>query len=186
MQEATAHRCIPIILKPCPSCGETLTTPEFCEHCGENITPEHVCKPKPLAHTCSTHETASRCLNCGEVIPAAQYCPTCGEKLEAVHQCATSGVPTVRRAQPVHVCRAQPLPRCDRCGALLPPLKYCELCGMDITAQHTCQTSVLAHACAPYLLMPRPCPRCGEVLPARTHCTQCGKEITAEHVCQNA
>ena len=183
MQEATAHRCIPVSLKPCPMCGEKLAAPQFCEHCGENITPQHVCKPKPLAHNCSTVEPPTRCLTCGEVIPAARYCITCRELLPAFHQCVTSGVPTVRRSPPVHVCRAQPLPRCDRCGALLPPQTFCERCGMEITVQHTCKTLTQNHTCAPYLLIPRLCPRCGETLPARSHCTQCGKEITAEHTC---
>ena len=186
MLDTATHRCIPIVLKPCSMCGEPLAALVFCENCGENITAQHVCNPEPLAHTCTPHETASRCLKCGDVIPAARFCVTCGERLEAFHQCASSGLPVVLRAPPIHVCRAQPLPHCDQCGALVPPLTYCEICGMDITAQHVCQSRAQAHTCAPSLLMPRPCPRCGETLPARTHCNQCGKEITATHVCAKA
>ncbi len=186
MEKTAIHQCLPIPSQICQTCGEALPSPAFCECCGEDVSPAHVCLPRPLPHYCASKPTSTRCLICGEELPQAHFCPTCGERLEAIHHCAQAATPQVRRADPVHVCRALSLQYCGKCGGLMPALKFCETCGMDISLQHACPPQTEPHVCAPYLMIPRSCPRCGETMPTLQHCPHCGKNVTPEHVCRKA
>ena len=185
MQSTMTHQCLPIGSTACPTCGEPLSPPAFCERCGEDITPRHRHSPRPLPHICASQPVPARCLSCGEPLPDARFCPTCGMAIEVIHQCATAA-PQVRRADPVHVCRALPLQYCNLCGVLKPALTFCETCGSETSPQHVCAPEAEPHACAPVVIMPRRCSRCGELMPAQSHCAKCGKDITPEHVCAKA
>jgi len=185
MEKLLTHQCLPISASVCPNCGEVLSLPTYCDWCGENITPKHACAPRPLPHICGVQPAPARCLNCGEEPPVTRYCPTCGQALHVAHQCATT-LPQVRRASPVHSCRALPVQHCPLCGVLKPALAFCDNCGVDITPQHVCAPGVELHVCPPYQVMPRRCPHCGDIMPALQHCARCGKNITPEHVCGEA
>jgi hypothetical protein len=177
------HRCLPRTGQPCPHCGEIMPTPSFCERCGADITPAHFCAPRPLSHVCPPAPPAGRCLACGESLPAAHFCPTCGANITPSHRCKAAPPTHVPRPDPVHLCPALPLGRCGQCGELLPALRFCESCGVEITPTHFCRPRPEPHTCPPYLVMPRRCSHCGETMPAPQHCTQCGADITPRHSC---
>lgn len=183
---STAHHCLPRSTSRCLKCGEPLDMPTFCGTCGEDVTPLHLCQPQPLEHMCSSHPAPVKCLACGQPLPAALFCTTCGADITPSHRCAAALATQVPRPDPIHKCPAYELPKCQRCGALLPAMAFCQHCGMETTPTHSCPPKQAAHACPPLITMPRRCAKCGEVLPASQCCTQCGSDITPAHQCNRA
>lgn len=183
MDRSTEHHCLPRPAQPCPYCGEMLPPPVFCEICGANILPQHVCSPHPLPHVCADRPTPGLCLACGEELPARRFCATCGAEITPSHRCSAAPPTHIHRPDPIHTCPSLKLPRCDRCGELMPAMRFCETCGVEITPPHICTPQPEAHTCPPVVTMPHRCSTCGELLPKPRHCTQCGADITPQHTC---
>jgi rRNA maturation endonuclease Nob1 len=184
MEQPVQHHCLPRPAHSCPQCGEMIPPPTFCETCGADVSSVHVCMPRPLPHICPPAPPPGRCLACGEPLPVRRFCTTCGEEITPSHRCKATLSITVPRPDPLHICPALEIQRCQQCGQIMPPLRFCERCGMDITPPHVCLPPPQTHVCPPYLTMPRRCSHCGELLPKPRHCTQCGADITPKHVCK--
>ncbi len=184
MEQPVQHHCLPRSARPCPQCGEMIPPPMFCETCGTDISPVHVCAPRPLPHICPPAPPPGRCLACGEPLPARRFCTTCGAEITPSHRCKAVLSITVPRPDPLHICPVLEIQRCQQCGQIMPALRFCEQCGMDITPPHICRPPQQAHTCPPYLTIPRRCPHCGELLPKPQHCTRCGADITPAHICR--
>jgi hypothetical protein len=179
----SVHHCLPRIAQPCPSCSELMPIPSFCGICGEEITTVHQCRPRPLAHICTTEAALGHCLICGEPMPTARFCLTCGGEITPSHQCSAASATVVRRRDPLHRCPVYGIGRCASCGGLLPARSFCGSCGMEITPPHTCSPPAANHVCSPLVTMPRRCAHCGETFPQSEHCPQCGVDLTSKHVC---
>jgi len=183
------HVCIPKISTTCPACGSPYSIPEFCTSCGMDISPTHICQLKPIIHTCHFPRISGNCLICHSPLPVPTYCTSCGMDISEPHICVNDQLPFNTYRPPLrnfHTC-IKPIhsSRCHLCGMFLPPPAYCGICGMDISAPHTCIPKPLPHICRPLISSTR-CNLCGEMLPLPTYCHKCGLNITESHSCRSS